>query len=217
MLLVCGIVGPLLFIVVFLIEGVTRPGYSAWRHFVSSLATSDQGWEQIVNFIVCGFLIMAFAVGLRLMLRTGKGALWGPIFIGLFGLALIMAGIFVADPTLDYPPGASRIQTLHGTLHGLAGVTTFFSVSLASFVMARRFAGHPGWKGWTFYSILVGIIVLASFFGANVTAVLDITGSLPNAPTGLVQRIGIVAGWTWTALLAWRLLRDPHLAEPAQK
>jgi hypothetical protein len=36
-LLACGVIGPLLFISVFLLEGATRPGYSAWRHVVSAL------------------------------------------------------------------------------------------------------------------------------------------------------------------------------------
>jgi hypothetical protein len=31
---------------------------------------------------------------------------------------------------------------------------------------------------------------------------MDGTGSLPNAPTGLVQRISIIGGWTWIAMLA---------------
>ena len=42
-LLGCGVVGPLLFIIVFLIEGATRPGYNAWRTDVSYLALSNQG------------------------------------------------------------------------------------------------------------------------------------------------------------------------------
>jgi hypothetical protein len=33
------------------------------------------------------------------------------------------------------------------------------------------------------------------------------TGTWPGAPTGLVQRIGIIAGWSWVSLLALRLLR----------
>ncbi len=44
LLLACGAIGPLLFIVVFLIEGATRPNYSAWHHFVSSLSLGEQGW-----------------------------------------------------------------------------------------------------------------------------------------------------------------------------
>ena len=92
-LITCGAVGPLLFILIFLIEGATRPGYSAWHNYVSSLGTSSQGWMQIANFLVCGLLTLCFAVGLRQVMHTGKGSVWGPILIGVFGLALIVAGI----------------------------------------------------------------------------------------------------------------------------
>src|SRR5215470_5128121 len=97
LLLAGGVVGPLLFIVVFLIEGATRPGYNAWRTDVSYLALSQQGWEQIANFLLCGALCLAFAVGLRRVWRTGRGSVWGPRLIGLFGLGLLIAGAFVID------------------------------------------------------------------------------------------------------------------------
>ncbi len=82
-LLLCGVIGPLLFILVLLIEGATRPGYSAWRTAGSYLALSNQGWEQIANFIVCGSLIIAFAVGLRRIWRAGRASVWGPKLVGL--------------------------------------------------------------------------------------------------------------------------------------
>jgi hypothetical protein len=85
---------------VLLIEGATRPGYSAWHTFGSSLSLSDQGWMQITNFIVCGLLTLGFAIGLRQVLHSGKGSVWGPMLLGLFGLELIIAGLFVTDPGL---------------------------------------------------------------------------------------------------------------------
>src|SRR5690348_11546920 len=84
-----GAIGPLLFILVFLLEGATRPDYSAWHHFVSQLSLSDQGWMQIVNFLVCGLLLLGFSLGLRRTLWPGKGSVWGPILLGVFGLGLI--------------------------------------------------------------------------------------------------------------------------------
>jgi Protein of unknown function (DUF998) len=145
-----GAIGPLLFIFVLLIEGATRPGYSAWHNYGSNLSLSDLGWMQIANFLVCGLLTLGFAVGLRQVLQTGRGSVWGPILPGIFGLALIVAGLFVTDPSLGYPPGThgGGPQTLHGTVHGVAGLITFSSVAIASFVMARRFADDPDWKGW---------------------------------------------------------------------
>src|SRR6266536_4825516 len=204
-----GAIGPLLFIIVLLIEGATRPGYSAWHNYGSSLSLSDLGWMQIVNFLVCGLLILGFAVGLRQVLQTGRGSVWGPILIGVFSVALIVAGLFVTDPSLGYPPGThgSGPQTLHGIIHGVAGLTTFSSLAIASFVMARRFAGDPNWKGWAVYSIFTGVLVIVSFIAATAVSALDESGVLPVSPTGLLQRIGIIAGWVWIALLAIRLLR----------
>ncbi len=63
LLLACGAVGPLLFIAVFLIEGATRPNYSTWHNVVSSLSQGEQGWMQMTNFIVCGALVLFFAIG----------------------------------------------------------------------------------------------------------------------------------------------------------
>src|SRR5581483_7127210 len=115
-----GAIGPLLFIIVFLIEGATRPGYSAWHNFVSSLSLSDQGWVQIANFLMCGLLTLGFAIGLRQVFRTGRSSVWGPILLGVFSVALIVAGLFATDPSLASPAGTpgSGPQTLHGTIHG---------------------------------------------------------------------------------------------------
>ena len=46
------------------------------------------------------------------------------------------------------------------------------------------------------------------FFIASTTAsVLDTNSRLPNAPTGVLQRIAIVLGWGWVALLALRVMQ----------
>lgn len=208
-----GIVGPVLFVIVFLIEGATRPGYSAWRNFVSQLSQSNQGWEQISNFFMCGLLCLWFALGLRRILTTGKGSLAGPVALGIFGLSLVVAGIFVTDPALGYPAGAGAgyHSFFHGSFeskaHGFAGLICFTSLAVACFVLARRFAGDPRWRGWTTYSTITGVVVALSFIVSNVTGVLDERGIWVGAPTGLLQRIGIIVGWAWIALLAARLLR----------
>ena len=219
-LLAAGVVGPLLFVIALFVEGATRPDYSAWRNFGSELSLSSQGWEQVANFYLCGLLCIAFAFGLRRALGTGRGATWGPILIAVFGLSLISAGIFTTDASLGYPPGVPihyvpfMRQSLHAIIHGFSGLVAFASLAAACFVLARRFAGNPVWRGWALYSVLVGLILIASFIAANATSVLDMRGVWPNAPTGLIQRIGIVAGWSWVALLAARLLRMTRASNP---
>ncbi len=203
LLLACGAIGPLLFIIVFLIEGATRANYSAWHNVVSSLSRGEQGWMQITNFIVCGALVLGFAIGLRGVLRPGRGYTWGPILLGVFGVCLIGAGVFVTDPILEYPPGAQSTPTVHGSLHTLLSLFVFASLIAACFVLARRSA-DVGWHGWTSYSIATGILVAVFFVMTDVVAIL-------NGPAGLVQRLCIIIGWCWISVLAFLLMRKAHL------
>lgn len=212
-LIACGAVGPLLFILVFLVEGATRPGYSAWRNFVSTLSVGNQGWMQIASFLICGVLVLCFALGLRQVLRSGKGTTWGSLLLGIFGLSLVIAGLFVTDPSLGYPPGASSsLQTLHGTIHGANAPLAFGSLAAAIFVLARYFASDPAWRGWSLYSLITGILFVGAFIACLVVAQMDQSSVLPNSPTGLLERIAIIVGWGWIALVALRLLYLMHLS-----
>lgn len=212
LLLWAGTIGPLFFVVVLLLEGATRPGYNAWHSFGSSLSLGSQGWMQIANFLICGVLMLGFACGLRQALHTGKGAVWGPILLGFFGLTMIIAGIFVTDPGLGYPPGVASLAhpTMHGAIHALSGLAIFMSLAIATFVMIRRFVHNPAWRGWALYSLLTGLIILASFVIQQVLGNMDRSGAIQNAPVGFVQRIGIIAGWVWISVLAFTLLRKGH-------
>ena len=202
-LLLCGIVGPPLFVATFLVEEATRPGYSWWRNFVSSLATGEGGWVQIANFLVWGTLATLFAVG---VVRVGLVA--PGILLFLYGAGLLVAGIFVTDPSLGYPPGAPAEHTTHGTIHGLAGLGVFTLNAVAAFVTARHFARTPQRRGWAIYSTITGLLIAVLFIATTSVSVQDELGNWPNAPTGLIQRISIVVGWTWIAALALRLRRD---------
>jgi hypothetical protein len=211
-----GVIGPLLFIVVLLIEGATRPGYSAWRTDVSYLALSNQGWEQIANFLVCGSLCIAFAVGLQRIWRTGRASVWGPRLIGLFGLGLLIAGVFVTDPGQGYPAGAplsGGLQTWHGWVHGINGLL-FFNVVLpaACFVLARRFAADPHHRRWATYSWLTGALILVISLPLNTFVVPFAEYAGLPVVEGLIQRVEIIMGWVWLALTALRLLRETREA-----
>lgn len=200
LLLAGGAIGPLLFIAVFLIEGATRPHYSVWRDAVSALALGEGGWMQSATFIVCGALVFGFAIGLRRVLRTGRGSTWGPILLGIVGLCLIGAGIFVTDPGLGYPHEASTITlTVHGTIHSLISLVAFISLPAACFVLARRDAADPAERGWAWYSVATGLLVVVFFVLTAVVTAL-------NGPAGLTQRILLIVGWSWIALQAIRLM-----------
>src|SRR6266567_8982292 len=202
LLLACGVIAPLLNSVVLLILGAIRPGYNAWVVPDSNLELGEGGWIQITNYLVTGALLLAFAIGLRRVLHTGRGSIWGPILLGLYGLSFIGAGISVPDPVLGYPPGASSTPTVHGILHDLFGQLQFISLSVACFVLARRAAAAPFGRGWAWYSLATGLLVAAS------DVVFVLTFKLwDGGPAGLIARIGIISSCIWVALLAIRFLR----------
>lgn len=213
-LLLCGVIGPPLFFGVLLLEGATREGYSAWRVAGSYLALSNQGWEQIANFVVCGLLCMAFAIGLRRTWRTGKASVWGPRLVALFGLGLVIAGVFVTDPGWGYPPGApvgGSEETLHGWIHGINGLLLFLVVlPAACIVVARRFADNPRDRRWAVYSWMTGALILfiSLPFGTFVLPIAEKAGF--PVVDGLLQRIEIMIGWAWLALVALHVWRESH-------
>ena len=201
-LLACGVVGPPLFISTFLLDGATRPGYNAWRNFVSQLSTGDRGFVQIANFIVLGTLALGFAAGLARLRLTSIA-----IVQGVYGTAILAAGIFVTDPGLGYPPGVTQAQTTHGAIHGVAALAAFTSNALACFVTAFVVRRDPRWRGWFAYSIVSGTLVLAIVGASSAIAQADEAGRVVNGPSGLVQRVSVVIGLAWLAAFALRLKR----------
>ncbi len=142
-LLACGIVAGPLYVIVGLFQMLVRDGFDIRRHALSLLANGELGWIQTPNFLVCGLLVVAGAVGMQRVLRGGRGGRWGPPLLGLYGLGLVGVGIFRADPALGFPPGlpadAFGEVSWHGTLHLIVGAIGFVGLISACFVFARRF------------------------------------------------------------------------------
>ncbi|MGP4021387.1 DUF998 domain-containing protein [Saccharopolyspora sp. 5N708] len=205
-LLACGAIGPVLFVVAFLVEGAFRADYSPLRHPVSSLSIGESGWTQAANFIVSGLLVLGFAVGLRPALRRIGGGRWAPVLIGLVGAGLIGAGFFATDPISGYPPGSppmAPVRTAHGELHDLFSTPVFTALPAACCVVGYRLARN-GHRRWAVYSIGTAVLFLIGF-------VLTSVGFAQNPALmpigGLLQRLTLIIGFTWLATLALLLPR----------
>jgi hypothetical protein len=95
------------------------------------------------HFVLTGSMVIAFAVGVARAWGRGRGATWGPRLLSLYGLGLIAAGAFVADPMNGFPAGAPQghpaAGSLHGVLHIAVGGIGFLGLVAACFVIASRF------------------------------------------------------------------------------
>jgi uncharacterized membrane-anchored protein len=83
----------------------------------------------------------------------------------------------------------------------LLSLIAFASLAAACVVLARQLAGDPARRAWLFSSIATAILVILFFIAADLAA-----SSSPNASAGLFQRLSIIIGWVWVALLALRLM-----------
>jgi uncharacterized membrane protein YhaH (DUF805 family) len=198
-LLACGVVAGPLFVAVGLLQMLTRDGFDPTRHPLSLLSLGDLGWVQIANFVVAGLLFAASAVGMRRVLHPGRGGTWGPLLVGVYGLGLIMGGVFVADPALGFPPGTPDgipdQMSWHGTLHAVAPVLASVALIAACLVFARRFAGL-GQRGWAALCVAVAVVDLAP---------APLSGHDLFVP---VLGVSAALGLGWVSVMAARLLTE---------
>lgn len=202
LLLGAGAVGAVLFVVGFVVDGATRPGYSPARHPVSALALGERGWVQITSFVVTGALMGLFALGVRRALHEVPGAGWGPLLLTVFAVGLVASGVFVMDPPVGYPPGSGHAEarSWHGIAHDAAGLVVFTALPAAALVLAHRLWGIAELRWLSIASIVAGVLCAGLFVAF---AVIDDAG---GAAAGIVQRATIITGWAWIALVAVTLV-----------
>ncbi len=168
-LLLAGAVAGPLFVAVVLAQAYTRTGFDPARHPLSSLALGDLGWLQVVNFVACGALTVAGAVGLRRALRTGRASTWGPRLVGVGGVALIVAGVLPTDPVNGYPVGTPDAVTATGIAHSMAPAAAGIAGLIAYVLFARRFAAdrERGWLAWTIAAPIAVLTTNVVAFGTS--------------------------------------------------
>jgi hypothetical protein len=198
MLLDYGLVAGPLFMIVALAQAFTRAGFDVIRIPLSQLGLGDAGWIQVTDFVVSGLLFLAFAAGVRRVLRPGSAGRWGPLLLAGFGVGMTAAGIFRPDPALGFPPGAPAgtpaTLTWHNQVHGLAFGLSFGCLVAAAFVFAHHFRiqAEPRWRA------------LSGATGAG-TGLLIACG-LASAPVrGLAFIAAAAAATSWAAFLAFHL------------
>jgi hypothetical protein len=198
-----GIIGPVLFVAVFTIEGWLRPGYNALSTYVSALSLGPRGWVQMVNFIVLGALLLAFTAGVASEFQTGKASKGGPILLAIIAILFMVSGPFRMDPT-GTPLGQ---VTAHGTIHGLAGGIIFVLMPITCFVFLRRFRSDADWRSLQWWTLGLGILIAAAVILLTVASKSPSVESIFIDWLGLIQRTIIAPFMLWVFIFALILRR----------
>ena len=196
----CGMLLPFVYIFMYILGGVLRPGYSQISDSVSELLSPGSPNISLLNTINISFALLytLFGIGVfQYVMGNEQSALVGRIGAGMIiavGIASIGSAIFPQDAT-------GTPATLAGRLHlifvfGLQIPGAIFSTLLIG-IWINRTGIFPGFATYSFIS--VGAIVLSGILAGP---------SMGTPIMGLVERISALAVHQWVFVFAWMLFRS---------
>lgn len=193
----CGMLSPVIFIILTILGGAFRPGYSHVSDTISELFSpgSPNKLPLDIMHTTCALLTALFGIGiLQLVLGNGHSR---PIGIIGAGMIISIGVINIATATVFPQDAWGSPATFAGEMHKiLAGVLAMLSI-LSTLLIGIWLHRSDIFTGFGIYSfITVGAIVLSGGFAV---------ANLGTAIMGLTERITILVGLQWTFTLALKM------------
>jgi Protein of unknown function (DUF998) len=150
-----------IYVVVSVIEGLTRDGFNFAKDDWSLLANGNLGGIHVANLVLSGAMVVAGAIGFQ----RATHSTWGPRLLAGYGVGFIVAGILRADPANGFPVGTTgNAVSWHGVGHLISAGLGFACLIAACFVLARGYASNHD-NGWARFTRTTGVLFGLSFFG----------------------------------------------------
>ncbi|HEX6708843.1 MAG TPA: DUF998 domain-containing protein [Rubrobacter sp.] len=128
--------------------------------YISELAIGRFGYVQTVAYFAAG--LGALALGIRETTQGSWGSRAGFVMVGLFGINVLLAGIF---PTDAIDAGGRVISpTRARSIHIVVSALAFPLIIAAMFVLSRTFKQNIGWRSFWPVSLVLAFAALAAFF-----------------------------------------------------
>lgn len=197
----CGMLGPALYIVTWVVAGLLYPGYNQLTQATSELTSTGAPptAAAVANFggVALGLLLVAFAFGLYRGVRRSAWLLLGTILVGLFGLVCIGQTFFPMNPG-----GPSWLNAMHGIMFVISGVALIPGLLALSVAFAR----DPSFRAYRWYTFSTPFLMLL----AGQANVLEIF------PAGVPERLANLVVLVWIEVVATRLLWLALYCEPGK-
>ncbi len=185
----CGIVGPLVYLIVLVTLGALWPGYNHVSQLMSELGGVEAPHALIMNTLglgLLGFMFFGFALVLYDHIGTGKLSILGTGLIILSGIGLVLSAAFPCDP------GCMDV-TITGERHSIAAIVAAVPMSFAPIAVSSYFS-----RRLSIYSIITGI-----FIGS--VSLLNMNPEY-SPVQGALQRTGIGLGLLWMEVVSFKIL-----------
>ena len=191
----CGMLAPIVFALALVVFSLMSPGYSNLTNMVSELGVTGVPYAlpwNAIGFVLVGALTTAYAWGLRLDMRPASGSTIVPLLVAISGLGFAGCGFFPAE--------AGFQPSLRTSLHFLMVSVYFLPFILVAFVFPTKMKGNDYWKKWALFSVIMGVLAVASYFLAAIPE---------TVPVGVSQRIGMGAHFLWVFVTSLALFNKP--------
>jgi Protein of unknown function (DUF998) len=201
-LLGCGIVSSVLYVVSDVIGSLRYPGYSYADQEFSELTAQGSPVRSLMialNEIPYTLLVSAFAVGVWTSARPKRaGRITGAMLLGYAAFGMAGGAVFPMKPREALAAGEG---TLRNTMHIPATMVMSLFILLAMGFGATLLGKRFRYYSYATIAILIVFGVLTSLQAGKMVA------DEPTPWMGLTERINIYATMLWVAVLAIGLLR----------
>lgn len=168
--------------VIVLAHFFVPPIYDWTQNTISDLASQGHTYKWIMQAGFIGFgLLVAWGVGFHFNQNRRAYFL---LFVAVYGLSILISGIFCAAPIDPSIPYSLRDSELHSMFATIAGI----SMSLGIFWQFAVSSNHR--ERWTRFAFFLLVIGISGLFGLAENHIMAFD-------KGIVQRILYLVGLAW--------------------
>jgi hypothetical membrane protein len=194
---IAGLVAPIWFTTLVIVQEILQPDYSRIEMPISALAAWPAGWMQRINFYAFGALMAAFAIAVHRSLRPTWYGVVGIVFLLTSCVGLVIAGLFPWIMVNGVPTETKP--------HVVGAVLSFSGAGIGLIALSRCMAADARWQSLATYVLATGVTMLILFIVLGAFAIGDGTPLHPWA--GLLQRVLAFIWFACIITIAFRSLR----------
>lgn len=191
----------------WIVAGLLQPASYNWSaQEISDLGalTAQHAWVWNAADSLAGLLLVAFAVGVFPLFRTGRSGRFAVMSIGLVGVGSVLDGLLREDCPLSTSEACQRFQdgpglSWHHQVHDIESAIVVGAMLAGPFMLARAFRRVDRLSGLRIYSLGTG--------GAMALFVVAYLLLYGEDGAGLAQRALVILYLAWIAALAILIFR----------
>jgi hypothetical membrane protein len=195
------IVGIAMFILLEVIAQLLPPHYSALSQSESDLAVGPYGFLMALGFAIGGVLLLLFLAGFVRVVPRKAQSRSGLILLGIAAICKLIIVFAATDLT-------ARPSTIHGVIHALAAVISFFCEALGILLLTRALRHDTRMR--PSQRFLIGLASVTLIWTVIVIGTLAVSSQI--GVWGLFERIATGLYLLWVLIVSLSLWRSPSLA-----